>query len=98
MTITMNRKEKELTVTVEGRLDTLSSAEFENKIEDSLGGVEKLIFDFAELKYISSAGLRVILNVMQVMMRQGEMVFRNVCKDVMNVFEVTGFIDVLNIE
>lgn len=98
MEIRENRNGSELTVALAGRLDTLSSPELEEKIEDMLEGVEKLVFDFAELRYISSAGLRVMLTAMQIMEDQGEMTVKNVCQDVMDVFEVTGFVDDLNIE
>ena len=98
MEIRENRNGSELTVALAGRLDTLSSPELEDKIEDMLEGVEKLVFDFAELRYISSAGLRVMLTAMQIMEDQGEMTVKNVCQDVMDVFEVTGFVDDLNIE
>ena len=70
----------------------------EEQLEPALDGVEKLVFDFAELKYISSAGLRVLLTAMQVMEEQGEMIVKNVTSEVMEIFEVTGFIDDLNIE
>ena len=98
MEIRENRNGSELTVALAGRLDTLSSPELEEKIEDMLEGVEKLVFDFAELRYISSAGLRVMLTAMQIMEDQGEMTVKNVCQDVMDVFEVTGFVEDLNIE
>lgn len=98
MEIRENRNGSELTVALAGRLDTLSSPELEEKLEDMLEGVEKLVFDFSELRYISSAGLRVMLTAMQIMEDQGEMTVKNVCQDVMDVFEVTGFVDDLNIE
>ena len=98
MRFTMNKNDKELTVAVEGRLDTLSSPELEEKLEESLEGIEKLILDFKDLEYISSAGLRVMLTAMQIMEDQGTMVVRNVCKEVMTVFDITGFVDDLNIE
>ena len=98
MKVTMNRNGNELIVSLEGRLDTLTSPELEEQLEPALDGVEKLVFDFAELKYISSAGLRVLLIAMQVMEEQGEMIVKNVTSEVMEIFEVTGFIDDLNIE
>ena len=98
MKVTMNRNGNELIVSLEGRLDTLTSPELEEQLEPALDGVEKLVFDFAELKYISSAGLRVLLTAMQVMEEQGEMIVKNVTSEVMEIFEVTGFIDDLNIE
>lgn len=98
MNVTMNRNGTELTVAVEGRLDTITSPELEKQLEPALKGVEKLVFEMKDLKYISSAGLRILLTAMQVMEEQGSMVLRNVCPEIMDVFEVTGFIDDLNIE
>ncbi|HCJ40571.1 STAS domain-containing protein [uncultured Ruminococcus sp.] len=98
MNVDMKRNGTELTVAVEGRIDTLTAPELEEKLEPELEDVERLIFDFAELKYISSAGLRVLLSSMKVMDEQGEMIVRNVNSDIMDIFEVTGFADLLNIE
>ncbi|MBR6101330.1 MAG: STAS domain-containing protein [Ruminococcus sp.] len=98
MTITLNKNDKELIVALEGRLDTLTSPELDAKLKPALDGVEKLIFDLDKLKYISSAGLRVLLTAMQIMDRQGEMKVRNVSTEVMDVFEITGFADDLDIE
>ena len=88
----------EMTIELSGRLDTNTSPEFESLIETSLDGVEKLIIDLKELAYISSAGLRVLLTALQIMEDQGSMVVRNVSQEVMDVFEITGFIDDLTIE
>ena len=98
MTVTMNRNDTQLTVNIQGRLDTLTAPELEEKLEDALDGVEEIIIDLDGLEYISSAGLRVILSVIKQMDEQGEMKLKNVCSDVMDVFEVTGFVDFLNIE
>lgn len=98
MDIKVTKNAKELTVAIEGRLDTLTSPQLEETLKQELDGVEKLILDFAELYYISSAGLRVLLSAMQRMEKQGRMVVRNVSEDVMDVLEVTGFVDDLNIE
>lgn len=95
MNVTLNRNGVELTVAIEGRLDTLTSPELEEALEPELDDVEKLIFDFAGLEYISSAGLRVLLAAQKEM---DEMSVRNVRPEVMEVFEVTGFSDFLNIE
>ena len=95
MNITMNRNDTELTVALEGRLDTLTAPELEEQLEPEVEDIEKLIFDFAELEYISSAGLRVLLAAQKEM---DEMVVTNVRPEVMEVFEVTGFADFLNIE
>ena len=98
MDIKVTKKAKELTVAIEGRLDTLTSPQLEETLKQELDGIETLILDFAELYYISSAGLRVLLSAIQRMEKQGRMVVRNVSEDVMDVLEVTGFVDDLNIE
>ena len=99
MNITVNKNGKELTVALDGRLDTLTSPDLEEKLDSELDGIEKLIFDFEKLEYISSAGLRVLAGAMDIMDEQGgEMVVKNVCSDVLEVFEVTGFIEDLMIE
>ena len=98
MTVTMNRNDKELAVAINGRLDTLTSPELEEKLEPELDNTEKLIFDFDGLEYISSAGLRVLLSAIKVMDEQGEMIVKNVRPEIMEVLEITGFVDFLNIE
>ena len=87
-----------LTIVLTGRLDTTTASHLEAELKSSIGGVTYLIFDFENLEYISSAGLRVILSAQKVMNRQGNMVIRNVDENVMDVFEVTGFVDILTIE
>ena len=98
MTIEKNLNGTELTVTITGRLDTTTAPQLEAEIKQSIAGVEKLVFDFAELDYISSAGLRVLLAAQKTMAKQGEMVIRNVNETINEIFEVTGFIDILTIE
>ncbi|MGN0616031.1 STAS domain-containing protein [Ruminococcus flavefaciens] len=98
MTVTMNRNDKELAVAINGRLDTLTSPELEEKLEPELDNTEKLIFDFEGLEYISSAGLRVLLSAIKVMDEQGGMIVKNVRPEIMEVLEITGFVDFLNIE
>ncbi len=98
MKIIMNKTEDQLTVILQGRLDTLSAPDLEEQLESALDGVEKLVFDFKELTYISSTGLRVLLGAMQVMEEQGKMSIRNVRDEIMEIFKVTGFIDYLTIE
>lgn len=85
-------------ISLEGELDTLSSKDFQEAIDGFLEGVTDLTIDIAKLDYITSAGLRVLLSIEQTMEEQGEMRVRNVCEDVMDVFEVSGFTEVLNIE
>lgn len=98
MNINKNQEDKKVTLAVEGRLDTTTAPELEAAIEDCIEGLEELDFDFAELEYISSAGLRVILGAQKKMNKQGKMVIRNANDVIMEVFEITGFVDILTIE
>lgn len=98
MTIEKNLNGTELTVTIVGRLDTTTAPDLEASLKESFEGVTKLILDFAELEYLSSAGLRVLLASQKVMNKQGEMVIRNVNETINEIFDVTGFIDILTIE
>lgn len=87
-----------LVVALSGRLDTVSAPQLEAEMKKSISGIEKLVFDFAELEYLSSAGLRVLLAAQKVMNRQGQMIIKNVNVTIMEIFEVTGFLDILTIE
>ena len=87
-----------LTVTLEGRLDTATSPELEAALQESLDGIEDLVLDLSELVYMSSAGLRVLLITQKRMNRQGRMTVKNVNETIMEIFEVTGFTDILTIE
>jgi len=98
MTIEKNLNSTELTITIVGRLDTTTAPELETALKESYEGVEKLVLDFTALEYLSSAGLRVLLAAQKVMNKQGEMVIRNVNETINEIFEVTGFIDILTIE
>ena len=98
MTITKKLDNNVLTVDLNGRLDTTSAPELENTLNESLGGVSTLNLDFAELAYMSSAGLRVVLKAQKIMNAQGEMKVINVNEVIMEVFEITGFADILTIE
>lgn len=98
MEINITKEDGQMEVALTGRLDTLTSPELEEKIKPELDGLTKLTFDFSELEYISSAGLRVLLMAAQSMEDKGEMVVKNVSSDIMDIFEVTGFVDILNIE
>ena len=98
MTITTNRNENELTIALEGRLNTLTAPYLDAKLDEVLDGVEKLVFDLAELEYISSAGLRVLVSAYKVMQEQGEMVIRNAKPDIVDVFEVTGLDDLFELD
>ena len=98
MTIEKTLNGTELTVTIIGRLDTTTAPQLEAEFKQSITGVEKLVLDFATLEYLSSAGLRVLLAAQKVMNKQGEMVIKNVNETINEIFEVTGFIDILTIE
>ena len=98
MTIEKNLNGTELNVKVVGRLDTTTAPDLEKEIMDSVEGVTKLVLDFEALEYLSSAGLRVLLQAQKTMNKQGEMVVRNVNETIAEIFEVTGFADVLTIE
>jgi len=98
MEIKKNLNEKELTLALSGRLDTVTAPSLEAELGDKLDGIEALVFDFAELEYVSSAGLRVLLAAQKIMNRQGTMVIKNVCDEIMEVFEITGFSDILTIK
>ena len=88
----------ELTLSLTGRLDTTTAPELEAVIKENITGVTNLVMDFAGLEYLSSAGLRVILSAQKTMNKQGEMIIRNVNETINEVFEITGFIDILTIE
>ena len=98
MTIEKNLNGTELNVKVSGRLDTTTAPQLEAALKESYEGVEKLVLDFTALEYLSSAGLRVLLAAQKVMNKQGEMIIRNVNETINEIFEVTGFIDILTIE
>ena len=88
----------QLTLRIQGRLDTTTAPQLETGLKASVGGVTALVLDLARLAYISSAGLRVVLMAQKIMNKQGTMVVRNVDPNVLEVFEVTGFSDILTIE
>ncbi len=98
MEIRKERNGNELTIFVIGRLDTTTAPQLEFDLKQSLSGVENLVLDFGELEYLSSAGLRVILSAQKVMNKQGKMIVKNVNETISEIFEVTGFCDILTIE
>ena len=98
MTIEKYRQGAELTVVLEGRLDTVSAPDLDAVVKNELEGVDTLILDFKKLQYTSSAGLRVILVAQKTMNKQGKMILKNVAEAVMEVFELTGLSDLLTIE
>ena len=98
MIINTNTTDSKLTVALEGRLDTTTAPQLESELRNSINGITALVFDFEKLDYISSAGLRVLLSAQKVMNKQGEMTIKNVKPEIMEVFDVTGFVDILTIE
>ena len=98
MNIIQNRQDTALVVALEGRLDTTTAPELEAALTEALDGVESLTMDFEKLEYISSAGLRVLLSAQKRMMKQGEMKVIHVNETIMEIFEVTGFSDILTVE
>ncbi len=98
MTIQQIKNENALTVALEGRLDTMTAPELETTLKTALEGVEELTFDFEKLDYISSAGLRVLLSAQKTMNRQGSMKVVHANEIILEIFEVTGFSDILTIE
>ena len=87
-----------LTIGLEGRLDTTTSPQLEEFVTSNITGVTELYFDMAKLEYVSSAGLRVLLSTQKKMNAQGKMILKNVSEEVLEVFEVTGFTDILTIQ
>jgi len=98
MTITKKENGKSFTLSVEGRLDTLTSPELEKEINELSSSAEDLVVDFAKLEYISSAGLRVLLSAHKLFAKKGGMTITNVNETVLDIFEVTGFKDILTIK
>lgn len=98
MTLTKNQQGSALEIAVEGRLDTMTAPELEAELKNSLDNVDSLVLDFSKLDYISSAGLRVLLSAHKVMMGKGGMKIKGVNEIVQEVFDVTGFADILTIE
>ena len=97
MKINKKQNDDELIISLEGRLDTNTSPDLEKELE-SLEDIKKLVFDFRKLEYISSAGLRIVLNCQKAMVNKGNMIIKNANENVKGVFEITGFADILNIE
>ena len=98
MTVEIKKSEKSVTIEVVGRLDTITAPMLEKTICDNVYNMESLVLDFKGLEYISSAGLRVLLNAQKKMQVIGSMKLVNVCEEVMEIFEMTGFADILVIE
>ena len=98
MMIEIKRNVENTVVELGGRLDTTTAPSLEKMLNEDIGESKNLIFDFKGLEYISSAGLRVLLSAQKRMQKIGSMKVINVCEEVMEVFEITGFADILTIE
>ena len=98
MTIEKKSGNESVTLIVSGRLDTQTAPELENELDSILAGLKELVFDFTNLEYVSSAGLRVILKAQKAMNTQGSMKLTGVNDSIMEVFDITGFLDILTIE
>lgn len=98
MIITENRDNGKLIMNIEGRLDTGTAPQLDAAIEAAITGTSELVLNMEKLDYVSSAGLRVLLKAQKAMNKQGSMVIRNVNDTIMEVFDITGFVDILTIE
>lgn len=98
MTIEKKIENENVTLTISGRLDTTTAPELEKTLDNVLDGTKELVFDMTNLEYISSAGLRVILKAQKAMNAQGSMKLIGVNDSIMEVFDITGFLDILTIE
>ena len=98
MTIEIKRNAKETTIELVGRLDTTTAPALDKTINEDLDNTKNLVLDLKSLEYISSAGLRVLLSAQKKFRKIGSMKVTNVCEEVMEVFEMTGFADILTIE
>ena len=98
LNINKTSEDKALHIALEGRLDTTTAPQLEQELKSSLDGISSLSLDLEKLEYISSAGLRVLLSAQKVMNKQGEMKLSHVNDIIMEIFEVTGFTDILTIE
>ena len=98
MTIEIKKTAEETTIEIAGRLDTITAPALDKAINEDIGDTTNLVLDVKGLSYISSAGLRIILGAQKKMQKIGSMKVTNVCEEVMEVFEMTGFADILVIE
>lgn len=98
MEIIKNQNESTLEIAIVGRLDTTTAPQLDAEISTGLTGITNLVLDFEKLEYVSSAGLRVLLSAQKIMNKQGEMIIRHVNDDIQEVFDITGFADILTIE
>lgn len=89
---------EKLLIELDGRLDTTTAQQLEEKINSEIQGVKELTFDLKDLDYISSAGLRILLSAQKTMNNQGKMIVKNASEEVEEIFEVTGFSDIFTIQ
>ena len=98
LNINKKAENSKLTIALEGRVDTTTAPELDQAVKSSMDGISELVLDLKKLDYISSAGLRVLLSAQKAMNKQGQMKLCNVNETIMEIFEVTGFSDILTIE
>ncbi|MBR4195113.1 MAG: STAS domain-containing protein [Synergistaceae bacterium] len=98
MELTKEAKGSALNIALDGRLDTTTAPQLEAEISGGLEGITDLTIDMAKLVYVSSAGLRVLLKAQKIMNKQGKMTVKNASQEIKEIFEVTGFDELLNIE
>lgn len=98
LNIKYDKNDANLAIELEGRLDTTTAPELEEKLNSDITGVSKLTFNLKSLEYISSAGLRVLLSAQKIMNKQGEMIIKDASEEVQEIFEVTGFSDIFTIQ
>ena len=98
MTIEIKKNSKEIIIELVGRLDTITAPVLEQTVNENLEGIENLVLDLKGIEYVSSAGLRVLLASQKKIQKVGSMKLINVCENVMEIFEMTGFSDILTIE
>ena len=98
MKIIKNKSDQTLTITLVGRLDTNAAPDLEDELADSMDGITELIFECRDLDYLTSAGIRVLVSAQQEMLDKGTMLLRNVCDEIMEIFEMTGLDEVFSFE
>ena len=98
MKISKDLKDGNLILSIEGEINSFTAPELEEVLKSDLNGVKSLVFDFAKVEYLSSAGLRILLIAQKLMIKQGKMSLRHVNSSVMEVLDITGFSNVLEIE
>ena len=98
LNIEKNKNGTDFAIALEGRLDTITAPQLEEEVKASIDDITELVFDFSGLAYVSSAGLRVLLSAQKTMNEKGSMVVKNVSDEIQEIFDVTGFSDILTIE